>query len=168
MEKKFKCKDKVIYRVENENALWTYGIFSHYIHYEDGTCSAVINGNTLDTVFYQILPYVGNEHLVGTTDEPEPEIRLEEGEWIMVSNIANSIMPEDWNIRCFHSVNSQDQIKIFNNSSCEFHHWKYAIRFRDFDPSNMDGTRKHILEVKNGKIMKYKNKYLCQNIERNQ
>lgn len=151
--KKFKPFDKVLVK-RDWCQKWTCDIYSHYNKNDKKPYHTTLT--FMEVVDDYILPYEGNEELVGTTNEPEPEIRFEEGEWIMVGNIANSIMPEDWHIRGFHSVNSQDQIKIYNNSSCEFHHWKYAIRFRDFDPSNMEETRKHILCVKNGRIIRYK------------
>ena len=86
MEEKFKCKDEVIYRRTDEKDEWTYGVFSHYFKSLNSE-GAVINGNYILFSVQEILPYEGNEELVGTTDEPDEEVILEEGEWILPADI---------------------------------------------------------------------------------
>ena len=153
---KFKCKDEVIYRFKGGPGLgepepWIYGIFSHYKKEGD----IVINGNCYQRRIMDILPYEGNEELVGKTDEPDEEVKLKEGEWLMVGNLINSSLPEEWMLREYCRMNT-DNIETFNNSSCEFQHWPCAIKFSNFNPNDMEETRKHILCVKKGKIIRYK------------
>ena len=64
----FKPFDKVLVRRgENE---WVCAIYSHYAgddnHWVIGECCP----------YKQILPYEGNEHLLGTTDSQEPEFKF--------------------------------------------------------------------------------------------
>lgn len=215
--KQFKCKDEVIYRFKAGLWLghpepWTYGIFSHYN--KDG--SFVINGNSYQGIPIDILPYKGNEHLVGTTDEPqipllererqdtywnsctqlekaflresyndflkedvkgrsiledlcgkhnlqdepEEEIKLEEGEWIMVNDKID-LFPCNWELRYFGYTDETrfrayyTELQIATRSSRTIK-WKYAIRFSDFNPYDMEETKKHILYIKNGKVVRYK------------
>lgn len=65
----YDCKEEVIYRQTNDMYnFWTYGIFSHY----ENTCGsevAVINGQKIYLQSHTILPYKGNEKLVGTNQE---------------------------------------------------------------------------------------------------
>lgn len=63
----YTCKDEVIYRQKSNdnNFLWTYGIFSHYERHDNNTV-AVINGQHIYLCGYEILPYVGHEDMVGT------------------------------------------------------------------------------------------------------
>lgn len=77
MERKFKCKDEVIFRATwDEKARWTYGIVSHTL--KD---SVILSGDIgLHESYYNVLPYEGNEHLVGTTDEPGDEVSVKEGD----------------------------------------------------------------------------------------
>ena len=153
--KTFKCKDEVIYRFKGGPGLglpepWIYGIFSHYK--KDG--SIVVNGNCYQETVMDILPYEGNEHLVGTTDEPEEEVKLEKGEYVFVCDRVSSFA-EEWILRIFDGCWS-GIIYAFNNVMPSLAGWKYAIRFKDFNPNDMEETKKHILCVKGGKIVKYK------------
>lgn len=65
----YDCKDEVIYRqTDSPYNFWTYGIFSHY----ENVCGlevAVINGNHIYLQSHIILPYKGNENLVGTNQD---------------------------------------------------------------------------------------------------
>lgn len=65
----FECKDEVIYRQKGTPSWeWTYGIFSHYSKRGE---SVIVNGKELYLKAFDILPYVGNEDLVGTINEPK-------------------------------------------------------------------------------------------------
>ena len=150
MEKKFKCKDEVIFRckIEYGNQHWTYGIFSHYEYHQDDTFAS-LGCLSLNINDWDILPYEGNEYLVGTTNEPETEVRLEEGELLLVADSEDRVIDCISAVRKFVKV----LITVFVTNGGN---WSLAIRFRDFDPSNMEETRKHILCVKNGKIVRYR------------
>lgn len=149
--KEFKPFDKVLVRREsrpNEIVDWRADIFSHIDN--DGFYVTIGLGIVTKN---DILPYEGNEHLVGTTDEPEEEVELRKGEWVMVSD-EKSIDPELWRLRRFDGFGST--IRAFNNANGWLCTWGYAIKFSDFNPNDMEETKKHILCVKNGKIVKYK------------
>lgn len=63
IERQFKPFDKVLVRnPNNKDDKWTCDIFSHM----DGDCYVLLSGYAN----YKVIPYEGNEHLVGTTDEP--------------------------------------------------------------------------------------------------
>lgn len=75
-KKQFKPYDRVIYRLNYSSpTTWHCGIFSDYN--ERKTHITLCSGFTFFLDKYDILPYEGNEHLVGTTGEPEEEIKLE-------------------------------------------------------------------------------------------
>ena len=143
--KKFKAFDKVIVKIRIDTSLiWTCTFYSHLD--KDGG-HVTIGGQIFDDK--DILLYEGNEELVGTTDEPETEVRLEEGEWMMCAagpyDYAN-----DWALRQFVQIRKKAFLTANGGLS------SFAIRFKDFDPSNMEETKKNILCVKNGKIIRYK------------
>lgn len=147
--KTFKPFDKVLVR-QSKITEWECDIYSHY--------NAMYNTHTTigydEVEKYNILPYEGNEQLAGTKDETEEEIRLEKGEWLFVSDDF-SFRPEEWFLRKFDKCKNGG-IYAFNTSSGKLSGWNYAIRFADFTPNDMTETLKHILCVKNGKIVKYR------------
>lgn len=151
--KQFKCKDEILLKdKEDKYAKWFYAIFSHYC--ENISYITISGGTIYNLDFYKILPYKGNEELVGTTNESEEEIKLKKGEWLMVAD-GDLLAPEEWRIRTYDST-TNNNIRAFNNSAGALVGWEYVVRFKDFDPSNMQETLKHILCVKNGKIIRYK------------
>ena len=94
-EKVFKCKDEVVYRFKNnkgDSEPWIYGVFSHYKLKDKffGTDHVIINGNCYELSTLQILPFDGNEHLVGTTQEPEPPVDLAINSPVMVLTDNNN------------------------------------------------------------------------------
>lgn len=150
--KTFKPFDKVLVRHNNK---WKIEFYSHY--------NAECNNHTVTAgtgiVDENILSYEGNEHLLGTTNEPEEEVKLEEGEWLYVSDaIAQPIT--DWRLSvfeetydgAFETYTTKKHLKITSELPL---YWKYAIKFSDFNPNDMEETKKHILCVENGKVVRY-------------
>lgn len=150
--KQFQPYDRVL--VRDGEGKWQIDFYSHWSKEKEQHITLAY-GDGIVMTDRDVIPYEGNESLLGTTDEPEEEIELMEGEWIMVGNLINSLLPEEWMLRAYWRVNT-DNIETFNNSSCEFQHWPCAIKFSNFNPNDMEETRKHILCVKNGKIVRYK------------
>lgn len=75
MEHKFKCKDEVLFRLTCvRNYEWTYGVISH----EVGDFVTLSSGVQLLRDKADIIPFAGNEHLVGTTDETGEEVAVKE------------------------------------------------------------------------------------------
>lgn len=156
--KKFKCKDEVILKLKNhEIATWFYAVYSHL--FDDGKFQhhVLSNGIMYNIKDYQILPYEGNEHLVGTTDSPDEEVELEEGEWVMFTNRTTDETIDKafcYNLRQYCRIDDYNHFisKYFTAEGA----WNFAVKFSDFNPNDMEETKKHILCVKNGKIVKYK------------
>ena len=153
--KTFKPFDKVLVKATFENDFdyegWSYDLYSHW---DSNTNSHICIGSAKISD-NNILPYEGNEHFVGTTDEPEEEVKLEEGEWILCTNI-HTAFNKGSGLRKFRKIKNglifvQDIICVDDDTP-----FKYAIPFKDFNPSDMEETKKHILCVKNGKVVRYK------------
>lgn len=143
---KFKPFDRVLTRT-TANDVWECDFYSHYI-------KDTKHPHRTIRYFFEdenILPLEGNEHLVGTIEEPEEEIKLEEGECIVCSDyIPNLESNHRLYIAQFDSVG--DSVFVTNQDTC----YKYIIRLSDFNPNDMEETKKYVLCVKNGKIVKYK------------
>ena len=151
MENKYKPFERIIIRPKDKSDIWVCGLFDNYYDKE----IKVIIGNKYYMLLsdkYEILPYEGNEHLVGTTNDPEKEVKLEKEEWIIASDNIYALRIGSGVIGRFVGIKDGMFLKRAFERNVEY---EYAIRFKDFDPSNMEKTRKHILCVKNGKVVKY-------------
>lgn len=149
--KKFKPYDRVLVRDSEDK--WQIDFYSHW-NDEYKQHITLVYDDGLKIEDSDILPYEGNEHLVGTADEPEKEIKLEYWEWIMaLSGCLDepSNEPSDWYLEQINHISGEENIET--KRGCPYH---YFIRFKDFNPNDMEETRKHILRVKNGKIVRYK------------
>lgn len=149
MENKYKFKpyDRVL--VKDSNNRWKIDFYSYFNN--EYNAHHTMSYSLYQVPHNEILPYEGNEHLVGTTDEPEEEIELKEGEWVICSDNAKNYSSE-WTtalVKFDHVCNSLFHAKDYGM-------WNYVIRLSDFDPNNTEETIKHILCVKNGKIIRYK------------
>ena len=72
-EPQFKPFDKVLVR-EDDLTPWQAAFFSHIESFEDGERFAITtSGDNYNLANNEIIPYKGNEHLVGTTDKPKEE-----------------------------------------------------------------------------------------------
>lgn len=149
--KQFNPFDKVLVR-----ELFPYWCCDLYSHFNS-------NLETHETTTYRnikdsdILPYEGNEHLLGTTDEPEEEIELKEGDMIVCEYDINCLLNGVGNIRYFSGETHHDFIIVnpIKPDGCRGS-YAYFIPFSKFNPKDMEETKKHILCVKNGKIVRYK------------
>lgn len=158
-QKRFKCKDEVIYsysvfdidRSKNISIRYAYGVFSHYEEYQ-GKESAVINGFHYNLDETEILPYEGNQHLVGTL--PIEYFTLEKGEPLVVEDYLDILAEGFGKIMNFDSIEETEANPILasNNNSC--YGWKYCIPFNKFKLNNAEENRKNILMVSNGKLVK--------------
>ena len=146
--KVFKPFDKVLVKRDHEDE-WTCDFYSHYD--KEHKWHVIIKNYSISDA--AILPYEGNEYLVGTTDDPDEEVKLEAGEWLMASDFISSIK-DMFVSACRYSHIRGD--RFFLDSKARLMDYKYAIRFSDFNPNDMEKTRKHILCVKNGKVVRYK------------
>ena len=141
--KEFKPFDKVLVKL-GVNYKWGLSLYSHF---DEEIRRHVCIGldERLDS---DILPYEGNEHLVGTTDEPEEEVKLEEADFCFFAYNADAP-----NRYWFYGYLTGLEKELFRTIG---HQVAFAGPFKDFNPYDMEETRKHILCVKNGKVVKYK------------
>ena len=77
---KFQPFEKVLVRDVSAGDGWRASFFSHY----HGGRPVGING----WMFDRMIPYEGNEHLLGTKDEPEPEFK--KGDAVLVWDEGDS------------------------------------------------------------------------------
>lgn len=144
MEKKFKCKDEVLVRYNRvEKMEWTYGIFSH----ETKDFIVLCGDIRLNREFFDIIPFDGNEHLVGNYDAQEEEIVLEIGTKVMS-------MTDDgkWVLCVLDRVTTNGLYEELSDGS--LYVMKYIVPFSKFNPNDMEATNKEILTVRNGKLVK--------------
>lgn len=143
--KTFKPFDKVLVRVRIDSPLtW---VCTFYSHLDNDGCHVTAGAQIYDD--NDIIPYEGNEHLVGTTDNPDEEVILKAGEFLFVSD-SIYYYPSYW---CFIKLG---RIGKFEFRDIDEEGYVYAIRFSDFNPNDMEETKKHILRVKYGKVVRYK------------
>ena len=152
--KKFKPFEKVL--VRDAELVWQPDLYGFWDKTRDNHIT-VINAYISDD---DILPYEGNEELLGTSKDPEEEVRLEEGECLLAVQGLEKAKKNIGNPGCYTVVlykniykYSDDIFRIEDNKGC---FWEYVVKFSDFNPNNMEETKKHILCVKNGKIIRYK------------
>ena len=146
----FNAFDKVLVRSQFAyDGIWFADLYSHYsnnMHYSIGM-------SQIDD--YDIVPYEGNEHLLSTTDDPEEDVKLRMGEYIMVADKPN-VSEYKWTLRKFAGTHKSTECLAAVALDDTKFRWKYAIRFSDFNPYYMEETKKHILCVRNGKVVRYK------------
>ena len=154
--KQFKCKDEVIFQntvhFGEEKPTWNYGI----VNYETDGYVYLVGGLYINKNTFKILPYEGNEELVGTTyslDSFDEEVELEKEERIICSDDVKLLMAGVGFLTTFAYVDADSFFtgkSMFANAD-----YNYAIRFSDFNPNDIEETSRLILCVKNGKIVKY-------------
>lgn len=142
--KEFKPFDRVLVKY---GKVWVVDFYRNYV--ESTNIHLTLTGTSYDN---DILPYEGNEHLVGKVDEPEEEVKLKKGECVIYFDESQDLDRFDLFLSRFEGVTGS-QIVVSTKFPTE---WHYAIRFSDFNPDDMEETRKHILCVKDGKIIRYK------------
>lgn len=144
MERKFKCKDEVIVRLKETGSSWFYGVVSH----ADDASVVLSGGFRHPYERYDILPFYGNEHLVGTTNEPEEEIILAKGEFILLSESAINIQKGIGTVLNYSEIVGSAIIATNGNG------YSYGIPMSKYNPDNLEETRKWILMVNGGKLIK--------------
>ena len=158
MEKKFKTFDKVLVRDHEE--IWQPDLYGFWDKCRDRH-QTMMNNSIADD---DILPYEGNEYLVGTTDSPDEEVRLEKGEW--VAFLRGSGNQRIWTVGKFFGyelekspfVSNEQQFKMY---TIDEHPGNYilssqVVKFSDFNPNDRESMKTKILCVKNGKVVRYK------------
>lgn len=151
-EKTFKPFEKVLVRNSDEE-VWCPAFYCYYDKKRNshstsqGICSVA-----------RIIPFADNEHLVGTTDMPEEEIRLEENSICVFSNNKHELESGFGTMARFRRLDGghfplKDAFCIYYANNSESHYY-YCIPISKFYPKDTEFTKKEILTVKNGKIVK--------------
>lgn len=140
--KQFKPFDKVLYRLAKEFC-WIpsfYQMKNGYNHFVIDTDNSISNSD--------IISYEGNEHLVGTCDEPEEIYLIAKGELILCSNIIDNLCDGRGSIVEFKCIKDK---YIYTNLSLPY---EYCIPMSKYDLNNLAETKKWVLTVKNGNLIK--------------
>ena len=143
---KFKPFDRVIVKNKEKHSVWSCDMVS--LATEDAIYTFC--RGEIELRHYDILPFEGNFHLVGTSNMPEEEVELKNGEIVVVSDSIEYMLKGFGNIRIFRGIDC-GFVRI---SSSQF--YSYCIPFSKFNPNDLEETRKHILCVKDGKLVKAK------------
>lgn len=144
-QRKFKCKDEILFSFKGEySPIWTYGIVSH-----ETVRFVILCGNIkLDKEQYKVIPFIGNEDLVGSEDAAkEEEVLLEKGELAYGFDDIKDFEGLDLILGKFRRAG--DNIEFHNAFPL-----MYCIPFSKFNPNDLEATKKEILTVKNGKLVK--------------
>lgn len=139
--KQFNPFDKVLIRPYG--LTWKCALYSHKdkrgIHH-------MVHGDMVND--RNIITYESNEHLINTDGKPEEEITLAEGELIICSN-STIALKEGIGLVSHYSDIRNEGIILKNNTS-----YYFCIPMSKYNPDNLAETRKWILAVKNGKLVK--------------
>lgn len=148
-KKTFEPFERVIWRSKDyTNNVWKCALYSHYREHDD--MHELADSMAISDNSHYILPFAGNETLVGTSDMPCEEVELKEGELIFLFDDIVSFEDFIIALRKFAGISGNTIL-----SENKFN-WKYCIPFSHFNPNDMEETKKNILCAKNGKIVKAK------------
>ena len=149
--KKFKPFDKVLVRID-KGCRW-YPEF--YSHSEKNLHHLIMRSPKEDE---NIIPYEGNEHLVGKYDEPEEEIQITTGQPVFAFDDLEKL--NDLGICLENFVTIDKPYSDMRSEADEFliiagnYNWKYCIPFNKFNIEDMEATKKEVLTVKDGRLVK--------------
>ena len=144
MEKKFKCKDEVIVRLKESGFRWFYGVISH----SDDDSVILSGGFRHPYERYDVLPYAGNENLVGTIEDPDEKIVINEGDLVFCFDNIHQLEECDLFLGKFEYINQKQDFCV---SGCL---WNYCIPYLKFNPNDIESTKKEVFESVNDKIVK--------------
>ena len=149
---KFEPFERIIFRREHLKEKWTCGEFSHI----EGEYYVLAGNECFKIEDTDILPFEGNAHLVGTSDMPCESVELKEGDLVAVADDIEDIVHGYVSIRRFSAIvgNNLYCRENAHKDSREDVAWTYCIPFSQFNPNDMEETKKHILCVKNGKLVR--------------
>ncbi len=110
---KFKPFDRVLVR-DADSDVWCIQFYSHPY----GELHACLN-----SVHVQCIPFAGNEHLLGTTDSPEPELKKGDIVAVWDKNDSNKM------IRVYSHYDSKEGKHVAYMMIDTFAKWDYAEKF---------------------------------------
>lgn len=149
-QKKFEPFDKILLKNKKEGFKWWCDWFSH----EDKDNIYTVGFGEYPKDIFDIIPFEGNETLVGTSDMTDDSFDLKDGERIVVFYDEREFINKGiCNIRYYRGIKG-DVIYSSCNENGNISSYKFCIPLSKFNPDDMAETRKHILTVKNGKLVK--------------
>ena len=97
--------DQLVLVRENDTVRWR---LTHYSHTVEGMdWNVTIDGKIWASQF--IIPYAGNEHLLGTTELPAPKWEPKPGESVAVKDRENT----SWRARVFANMDEHGRYRCF-------------------------------------------------------
>lgn len=128
-EQKFTFGEFVLMCQNRVNDYWSvyqYGT-------EDGSHVYMIGGAMHLKKYYDFLPYKGNEHLLGTTDDPKPKWTPKRGEVVRVSDFTDA-----WVYRRFKEMTDSGRYECYwdGGSSTETRSWEYCEPLNEEEKGN--------------------------------
>ena len=138
--REFKPYDKVL--VRDGYGFWGCDLYSHWNEKEKTHCTVGFGSGVYISDEY-ILPFDEYSYLLGRNESPDEEIVLGEEECLLFTN------NKDLKTFCLKPYKGNSDGK-FNGE------WEYAIRFENFDPYNMEQTKKHFLTIRENKVVRCK------------
>ena len=97
--------DQLVLVRENDEQLWRLAHFSHTVSVD---WNVTTDGKAWASKF--IIPYSGNEHLLGTTDSPTPKWEPKPGELVAVRHSPS----EAWKVRVFRYRDNDNNFACAN------------------------------------------------------
>ena len=115
--------DQLVLVRENDAARWR---LTHYSHTVEGMdWNVTIDGKVWASPF--IIPYAGNEHLLGTTDSPTPKWEPKPGELVAVRHS----LVEEWKVRVFRYRAHDNSFACYDERDRkEIRYWGYCESLR--------------------------------------
>lgn len=140
MENKFKLKDEVIVRNRQYNGAWFYAVISHYTDEYYVLCGGLVCRH--DT--YDFLPLKGNEHLIGTKNEPETPLLLK-GELVLAFCDLDDLMNCFLVLGHFRGVDEKNGTIIINSGHGT--NFRYCVPFLRYNQSDYAATKAEVITV---------------------
>jgi hypothetical protein len=131
-EQKFNFDELVLLRLKSDSGNGKWGVI-RYSYEEDGYIFTFGNVH-YSRVMFEFLPYKGNEHLLGTTDDPEPKWEPKEGEVVRVRDRED----DGWIYRRFKGMVYSGQYECYyDGSGVVTNLWKYCEPLTDEEKGNV-------------------------------
>lgn len=132
--------DKILCR-DSEDEIWSCDFYE----YEDDTTYHTLLGGEYNKAYAQVIPFEGNEELVGTNDSKAAPL-ITQDELCFGADEIEPILTTSCIIGHFRGIKN-------DTFETDDYYMKYCLPFKHFRPElSRAELKKHILEVKDGKI----------------
>lgn len=141
----FKPFDKIIFRQLNKSYsnVWQCGFYSH----NDNGIDVLASNQYLRKEIFEILPFKGNEHLVGTSNNPN-DLLVKLGDLCVFTHDFSNFKTE-----CVISI-----IKSFDQFTfgAALYHWRYCIPYENYNPNlSIQELEKLAFKIEDGIVKRY-------------